>query len=205
MSNLFRAGLIITLGAVVAPLGAQNSAEITGAVTDSTGAAITGATVTVTALATRQTRRVVTNETGAYSAPFLVPGLYDVSAERSGFKVATRKSVQLEVGAVARIDFNLEVGEVSQSVEVTGGAPLLATETTTLGTVIENKRIVELPLNGRNYLQLVTLSPNVTTEGGSGGAYSLGGLRAQTSLSIAGQRLESIAQEYLVSLVVKHG
>ncbi len=58
------------------------------------------------------------------------------------------------------------------------------------GTVIENRRIVELPLNGRNYLQLVTLSPNVTTEGGAGGAYSLGGVRAQTSLSIAGQRLE---------------
>jgi hypothetical protein len=190
MPNFFRATVFITLAGLLPQLAAQNSGEITGAVTDSTGAAIAGATVTVKALATGQTRRVVTNETGAYSAPFLVPGLYDVSAERSGFKVATRKSVELEVGAVARIDFNLEVGEVSQSVEVTGGAPLLATETTTLGTVIENKRIVELPLNGRNYLQLVTLSPNVTTEGGSGGAYSLGGLRAQTSLSIAGQRLE---------------
>ena len=122
--------------------------------------------------------------------PFLVPGLYDVRVENAGFKVATRRGVDLQLGAVARIDFNLEVGEVSQQVEVTGGAPLLATETTALGTVIENRRIVELPLNGRNYLQLVTLSPNVTTEGGAGGAYSLGGVRAQTSLSIAGQRLE---------------
>jgi hypothetical protein len=93
MSNFFRATLFIALAGTLPPLGAQNSGEITGAVTDSTGAAIAGATVTVKALATGQTRRVVTNETGAYSAPFLVPGLYDVSAERSGFKVATRKSV----------------------------------------------------------------------------------------------------------------
>src|SRR2546427_555276 len=94
---------------------------------------------------------------------------YDVRTETSGFKAATRKGVDLQVGAVARIDFTMEVGEVTQQMEVVGGAPLLSTENVALGTVIENKRIVELPLNGRNYLQLVTLSPNVTTEGGAGG------------------------------------
>jgi hypothetical protein len=121
----------------------------------------------------------------------LVPSLYNLRVEGSGFKVAERKDVDLQVGAVSRIDFNLEVGEVSQQVEVSGGAPLLTTETAALGTVIENRRIVDLPLNGRNYLQLVTLSPNVTTEGGAGGGGSLqGGARAQSSLSIAGQRLE---------------
>jgi hypothetical protein len=190
MTGYYRRVSVITLAAIVAPLNAQNFGEITGAVTDSTGGGIHNAMVTVISTATNQVRKTATNETGAYSVPFLVPGLYDVSAESSGFKVATRKGVELEVGAIARIDFSLQVGEVSQQIEVSGGAPLLATETTALGTVIENRRIVELPLNGRNYLQLVTLSPNVTTEGGSGGAYSLGGLRAQTSLSIAGQRLE---------------
>jgi hypothetical protein len=169
--------------------------EITGTVADASGALVSGAVVTLTNTATNQVRRITTNDTGNYSAPFLVPGPYQVRVEKTGFKVDTRRGVDLQLGGVARIDFRLEVGEVSQQVEVTGGAPLLATESTALGTVIENRRIVELPLNGRNYLQLVTLSPNVTTEGGSGGAYSLGGvpvtqaavlLRAQTSLSIAG-------------------
>ncbi len=190
MSSRLKGFLRLILGAVALPLGAQNFGEITGTVSDSTGAVMTGAAVTVVSTATNQTRRAITNETGNYSVPFLVPSLYDVRVESPGFKVATRKGVDLQVGAVARIDFNMEVGEVTQQVEVSGGAPLLTTETVALGTVIENKRIVDLPLNGRNYLQLVTLSPNVTTEGGGGGAYSLGGLRGQTSLSVAGQRLE---------------
>ena len=190
MSKLCYGALVICITIAAVPLGAQNFGEITGTVTDATGAVVSGAAVTVTSATTNQVRRAVTNETGNYSVPFLVPGVYDLRAESSGFKVAVRKGVGIEVAAVARIDFNLEVGEVSQQVEVSGGAPLLATENTALGTVIENRRIVDLPLNGRNYLQLVTLSPNVTTEGGAGGSYSLGGLRAQTSLSIAGQRLE---------------
>ncbi|MFN7923572.1 MAG: carboxypeptidase-like regulatory domain-containing protein [Bryobacteraceae bacterium] len=172
-------------------LRAQNFAEITGAVTDPTGAVMVGAAVTIRNTDTNQTRSAVTNETGNYSLPYLVPGTYDLRVEIGGFKAATRKGIVLQVGAVARIDFAMEVGEVSQQVEVSGGAPLLNTETSALGTVIENRRIVDLPLNGRNYLQLVTLSPNVTTEGGAGGGSGLqGGARSQTSLSIAGQRLE---------------
>src|SRR5215468_5402048 len=186
----FIPGILILLMALALPLGAQNFAEITGAVSDATGAVMAGAAVTAMSASTNQVRRATTNDTGNYTLPYLVPGTYDIRVESAGFKIATRKGVELQVGAVARIDFKLEIGEASQRVEVTGGAPLLTTENTALGTVIENRRIVELPLNGRNYLQLVTLSPNVTTEGGSGGAYSLGGLRAQTSLSIAGQRLE---------------
>src|SRR5207247_48244 len=152
---------------------------------------VVGASVTVTNLSTNQIRRVETNRTGNYTVPFLVPGIYNVQAENAGFKTATRSNVDLQVETVARINFPLEVGDVSQHLEVAGGAPLLVTESAALGTVIENKRIVELPLNGRNYLQLVTLSPNVTSEGGAGGGGGLqGGVRAQTSLSVAGQRLE---------------
>ena len=185
--------LLLSLMAVVIPaaLHAQNFAEITGAITDPTGAVMAGVTITVLNTATNQSRTTVSNESGTYSLPYLVPGVYDLKAETGGFKVASRKSLELQVGAVARIDFQMEVGEVSQQVEVSGGAPLLNTETVALGTVIENRRIVDLPLNGRNYLQLVTLSPNVTTEGGAGGAGGLqGGARSNTSLSIAGQRLE---------------
>src|SRR6266481_1100132 len=190
MSKRVSLALFVICALWVSPMAAQNFGEINGTVTDSSGAVIAGAAVTVSSPATNQVRGAVTNRTGNYSVPYLVPGIYDIRVETSGFKATTRKGVDIQVGAIARIDFPLEVGEVSQSVEVAGGAPLLATQNVALGTVIENKRIVELPLNGRNYLQLVTLSPNVTTEGGSGGAYSLGGLRAQTSLSIAGQRLE---------------
>src|SRR5438552_12497417 len=190
MTRVFR-GILIVLITLALPLGAQNFAEITGTVSDATGAVMAGAAVTAISAATNQVRRATTNETGNYSLPYLVPGAYDVRVESAGFKVATRKGVELQVGAVARIDFKLEVGEITQQVEVTGGAPLLNTETAALGTVIENRRIVDLPLNGRNYLQLVTLSPNVTTEGGAGGAGGLqGGARSSTSLSIAGQRLE---------------
>src|SRR5262245_49392571 len=191
MSHRFKAAILLLMLAPASPLGAQSFAEITGAVSDATGAMMAGAIVTTTNLSTNQVRTTTTNETGNYSLPYLVPGAYDLRVESSGFKVATRKGVELQVGDVARIDFKLEIGDVSQQIEVAGGAPLLNTETAALGTVIENRRIVELPLNGRNYLQLVTLSPNVTTEGGAGGAGGLqGGARSGTSLSIAGQRLE---------------
>jgi outer membrane receptor protein involved in Fe transport len=191
MSRSSKWALSIITALWVSPLAAQNFGEITGAVSDSSGAIITGASVAVIHTATNQVRQAITNRTGNYSVPYLAPGLYDVRAETPGFKTATRKGVDLQVGDVARIDFAMEVGDVTQQMEVTGGAPLIATETVALGTVIENRRIVDLPLNGRNYLQLVALSPNVTVEGGGGGgAFAQGGARSQTSISIAGQRLE---------------
>jgi hypothetical protein len=175
----------------LAPLCAQNFGEITGAVTDQSGAVMSAARVTITNTATNQTRQTATNEAGNYSAPYLTPGLYDVRVENPGFKASTRKGVDLQVDAVARIDFKMEVGEVTQQMEVTGGAPQLNTETVAMGTVIENRRIVDLPLNGRDYLQLVTLSPNVVGEAPSTGGGGLqGGVRSQTALSVAGQRLE---------------
>lgn len=184
-------GISVTLALAAGTLLAQNTGEITGTVADASGAVIVGAAVTITNTATSQTREVTTNQAGNYSVPYLVPGTYDLRVETSGFKSVSRRGVEIQVGAVARIDFAMEVGEVSQRVEVSGGAPLLTTENAAVGTVIENKRIVDLPLNGRNYLQLVALSPNVTTEGGAGGGGGLqGGQRSQSSFSIAGQRLE---------------
>lgn len=169
----------------------QTFGEITGNVTDSSGAVISGAGVTVVNTATNQVRKATSNETGTYSVPYLVPGMYDVRAENPGFKVAAHRGIEVQVGAVARIDFKLEVGEISQQVEVSGGAPLLTTESVALGTVIETRQIVDLPLNGRDYLQLVTLSPNVVAEAqATGGSGLQGGKRAQTAISIAGQRLE---------------
>src|SRR5688572_8972926 len=139
MRNIIPA-LALVLLVLALPLTGQTFGEITGAVTDSTGGVLVGAQITVRNAATNQVRRVETNATGNYSVPFLVPAIYDVQVESSGFKSATRSGVDLQVGAVARINFALEVGEISQRVEVSGGASMLTTESATLGTVIENKR-----------------------------------------------------------------
>ncbi|MGI8992188.1 MAG: carboxypeptidase regulatory-like domain-containing protein, partial [Bryobacteraceae bacterium] len=189
--TFWTASRVILFAFAIVTLRAQNFGELTGTVSDATGAVVAGASVTAVNTGTSQARQATTNDTGNYSAPYLVPGNYDLRVEHPGFKTATRKAVALDVGAVLRIDVSLEIGEANQQVEVISAAPLLTTESTALGTVIDNKRIVDLPLNGRDYLQLVTLSPNVTTEGGAGGASGLqGGARSATSLSIAGQRLE---------------
>lgn len=172
-------------------LRAQTFAEITGTVSDSSGALIPGAVVTVTSTQTNQTRTARTNESGNYSVPFLVPGKYEARVQHQGFKGALRSGIEIRVGDVARVDFALEVGGVNEVVEVAAGAPLIETDNSAVGTVIENKRIVELPLNGRNYLQMIALSPNVTAEQGAGGEAGdrKGGERSQQAFSIAGQRM----------------
>ena len=132
---------------------------------------------------------MLTNEAGDYAFPSLPPGIYTVRAERAGFKTLVRTHVEIQVQQNARIDFELQVGQVSESVEVVASA-LMVTENATVGTVIENKRIVDLPLNGRNYLQLVSLAPNVSTgfsTQGQAGARQ-GGIRAAQTISVAGQR-----------------
>lgn len=168
----------------------QTFGEITGTIADPTGAVVAGATVAVTNTGTNQVRRVQANETGNFTVPFLVPGVYDLEVSTQGFKSATRKGVILQVGDVARANFVLEVGAVSESIEVAATSALLTTENTAVGTVIENRRIVELPINGRNFLSLVKLSANVTAEMSAGGQANdrQGGERSNQAISIAGQR-----------------
>src|SRR4051794_2266539 len=149
--------VLLLIALPVFRLCAQQFGEITGTVTDNTGAVIAGTRVTVTNAATQQVRSVASNDTGVYDIPYLTPGDYAVRAEKAGFKVTIQAGVDVHVGVVARIDFRLQLGEISQQVEVTGGAPLLATESVALGSVIEAAQIVSLPLNGRDYLSLVTL------------------------------------------------
>jgi hypothetical protein len=175
---------------LVCPLFCQTYGEITGSVTDPTGAAIARAEIVVTNLATNQVRQATTNEAGSYSIPFMVPGRYRLEAKAQGFKSSVAPERLLQVGDVMRVDFALEVGSVTESVEVAASAEMLQTTSTATGTVIEQKRIVELPLNGRNYLQLVRLSPNVAAEMPAGGQANgrQGGERANQALSIAGMR-----------------
>jgi len=174
-----------------APAFAQTLGTITGEVRDSTGAVVPGATVTVVNKATNATRTTSSNEVGLFDFPALPPGPYTVKSELDGFKTAT-SDVELQVNQTARVNFTLELGTISEQTLVTGVSPLVETSNATVGTVIENRRIVELPLNGRNYLQLVALSPNVSAEfAGPGQAGDRqGGTRANQQLSISGQRRE---------------
>jgi hypothetical protein len=175
------------------PCFGQTFGEITGVVTDPSTALVVGATVTVSNPATNLTRTATTNNAGNYTFPSLLPGVYSVKVEMPGFQGEIRGSVELQVQQVARIDFQLKVGSLTEAVEVVSGAPLLNTENATVGTVIENRRIVDLPLNGRNFISLVALSPNVNANfansfGGAGSRQ--GGDRTQQQFSVAGMRRE---------------
>src|SRR5216684_1067937 len=192
MSRLVRTRLF-ALGCVLMASQAafaQTFGAISGDTRDASGAVIAGAIVTAVNLGTNAARSVTTNEAGEYSFPSLPPGTYALKVEKAGFKAVVRNQVELQVQQSARVDFEMQVGQVSESIEVRSSATLLATEDATVGTVIENARIVELPLNGRNYLQLVSLAPNVSTGfsgQGQAGARQ-GGIRAAQTISVAGQR-----------------
>jgi hypothetical protein len=151
---------------VLAPaLFAQATAQLTGTVIDNTGAAIPAAEVTVTGIGTGLERRATTNDLGSYSIPFLPPGGYRIVVQKTGFRQVTRDNVRLEVNQTARVDFTLEIGAVTETVEVTGSIPLLESDTSAVGQVIETKAIEDLPLNGRNFVQLAILGPGVVGVG----------------------------------------
>lgn len=184
--------LVVAVGVLAAIAYAQTgTGEITGSVTDSSGAVVAGATVALTNPATGVRRSTTSNSEGLFNFPALRPGTYTLRVEMQGFQAQVRGDIVLQVGQIPRIDFALAVGNVTETVEVTGGAPVLETESTSVGTVIENKRIVELPLNGRNYLQLASLIPGATTNGpaSSQGQQRMGGARNQFALNVAGQRV----------------
>jgi hypothetical protein len=190
-----KTGVVISLLAIASALPAfgQTAGQISGLVTDASGAIIVGATITVINPQTNFTRETTSNTAGNYTFPVLPPGFYNVKAERHDFQTEIRNSVELQVQQTARIDFRLNVGAVTETVEVTGGAPLINTENATIGTVIEQKRIEDLPLNGRSFIGLISLSPNVTAgqTANSGFASSRGGSdRSNVSVSIAGVRRE---------------
>ena len=143
------------------PALAQTLGTITGEVKDSSGATIPGATVTAQNVGTNATRTQQSNEVGAFAFPAMPPGAYLVKAELQGFRPA-QNSVELHVEETLRVNLSLEIGGITEVTEVTAVTSLITTENATVGTVIENRRIVELPLNGRNYLSLIALSPNVS-------------------------------------------
>ena len=142
------------------PFGAATQ-SIQGLVTDSSGAVIAGAKVTITNEAMGVSQSVQTNETGNYTFPTVLVGNYDLKCEMQGFKTEAVKALRVETGAQVRQNFQMPVGEITETVEVSAAAVALNTENPTVGGVIENKRIVDLPLNGRNVAQLAVLVPGV--------------------------------------------
>lgn len=144
-----------------APTVFAQTAHITGLVSDSTGAVIPGAAIIVTNQNTGITTNTNSNDVGAYSAPLLKPGTYSVSAQLEGFRPVSRSGITLEVDQVARIDFELEVGQVTEVIDVVQTAPLLQTSTSSVGQVVENQQILDLPLNNRTVLGLLGLSAGV--------------------------------------------
>ncbi|MBO0797768.1 MAG: carboxypeptidase regulatory-like domain-containing protein, partial [Blastocatellia bacterium] len=142
-------------------LGQAVSGTILGTVTDPSEAAVAGAKVTLTHSATGQTRTIISDAAGEYIAPSLPSGTYIISAEAAGFRKLTIANVQLDVDQKARIDFKLQIGTTSDEVTVEGGAPLVQTATSDLSGYVNETQIKNLPLNGRDFVQLTRIIPGV--------------------------------------------
>ncbi|HUQ95245.1 MAG TPA: TonB-dependent receptor [Bryobacteraceae bacterium] len=166
-------GFSLLLGASV--FAQSTTQSIQGIVSDATGASVSGAKVTATNQGTNISLTTISNESGNYTFPLMPVGDYDLRCEMQGFKAEVVKGLRLETAAQVRQDFKLEVGSVAESIEVSASAVTLQTENATVGAVIENRRIIELPLNGRNMQSLAVLVPGVQfgirtgTGDGSGG------------------------------------
>ncbi len=181
MRNLIWAVACAALG--LAAWGQTSTGTITGSITDTSGAMIAGAKVQIVNTGTNAKVDVVTNLEGNYTAPLLPPGAYKVAVAASGFKGFEQAGIQLQVQQQARVNIVLQVGAMTESVTIRGDAALVEATTSSIGKVVDNKRILELPLNTRNVYSLVNLTPGVT--GGIGNAhnavsYSVNGARGGT-------------------------
>jgi outer membrane receptor protein involved in Fe transport len=182
-----RAVLAVLLGIALFsfPLTAQEATgKVSGVVTDPSGAAVANAKVTVTQLATGASHDTATNPSGFYQVLQLPIGHYRVIAEAPGFKQVTVNSeTPLEINGTLRIDVQLQIGQVSNTVEVQSNASMVETENQTVGATVTGEAIFELPLNGRNTLDLLKTQPGVTPtnpDSGAAGAYSIGGQRTDS-------------------------
>jgi Carboxypeptidase regulatory-like domain/TonB dependent receptor-like, beta-barrel len=143
-------------------LAQVDTGTITGTITDPSGAVLAGASVILTHEESKTSRTVLTNDVGYYAAPNLHVGSYSIRAELSGFKTQEQRGIVLRLQERLRVDFRLQIGELAEVVSVTGTPPILETETSNLGQVVEQRTVENLPLNGRNFVQLALLSAGVT-------------------------------------------
>ena len=167
-SPLLIAAAWIILGYGLARGQAFVNGSVSGTVVDASGALIPGASLTLTNLATSAKVTGTSNEAGYYQFPNTPPGKYRLEAEKAGFTRSSQGPIDVLVNSAVRIDITMAIGSVSQTIEVTAQTPLLQPESSSLGQVIEQRSVNELPLNGRNPLALVSLAPGVVPQGSSG-------------------------------------
>ena len=144
--------------------------QILGVITDASGSVIPGAIVTIENESTGVKRSVESNESGDYVFSYLNSGTYRLSVERSGFKNGVYPGIEVQVGEKKRMNARLEIGEVTSTVEITGGAALVQTDSATINSIVSRREVIEMPLNGREFSQLATLMPGVRAVGTTGGA-----------------------------------
>ena len=199
LPNLLQLLIALTLFSLPIPQGIlwaqQDTGTLTGTVKDASGAAVPGVSLTITNVDTNQSFKTTTNESGFYAIPFLRPGRYSVNAEKSGFKTLVRSGIVVQVNQVAVADVTLELGALTQKVEVTAQLPLLHPSDVTLGDVIGESQVKSLPLNGRNFVQLLTLSAGVAP--GSQEEGTLSSRRGTTAVTINGNN--TLASDYLLN------
>ena len=191
---------------------------IVGRVADISGAIVEGASVTATDTGTNESRIGLTNSDGDYRFVSLIPDRYRIDVKASGFKIYSRDPIEVRVDSVVRVDANLALGSVSESIEVKEQATSLDTQDSSVGQVIEGRQVQETPLNGRNVMNLIALTPGVIPQGGTQGStagnyaksgdatsasgfgnYQIGGgLAGQNTLSFDGAPLNEVMSNVTV-------
>src|SRR6185503_3799216 len=152
---------ILLCVSITASLAAQATGAITGLASDTSGGAMPGVTIEITSRDTSQVRSAVTGADGFYTIPLVNPGVYQVKATLAGFRTTLRDNIIVTVNESVRADLAMQVGQLEEQVTVLGQSPLVETTNATLGVVIDRQKVVDLPLNGRNFTQLGTLIPGV--------------------------------------------
>ena len=161
------AGLIPLLA--ISLFGQAFHGSIVGTVTDPSNAAVNGASVRLTNIETDERHQTLTDVAGGYQFLNLIPGNYKVEVELTGFKRAARDRVEVTVAGAVRADISMQVGDMTQTVDVQATAPLLQTENANLSQVVNSRSVEELPVNGRNILNLAALVPGVVPQGTTDG------------------------------------
>jgi hypothetical protein len=203
---------LVWLLAAATSFGQTFYGSIVGSVKDASSAAVPQAKVTLTNLGTAEHRPAETDSSGGYEFVNLVPGQYKVEVEKSGFRRFARDPITVEVQSAVRIDVTMQVGDVNQVVEVTAETPLLQTENATLGQVVDSRKVLEAPLNGRNIYGLIGLVPGVVPGGQSGttptgtnpfawGNYQIGGGQANEHATYIDGASVNVSYVNLTSLV----
>lgn len=182
LSDAFLGALLLVMTAAAqTPTG-----TLQGTVEDSTGAVVPATRVRITNSGTNETWQLTTGATGRYVQPFLLPGTYSVHVEQEGFRPARQENVKLDVGQIRDVNFTLELGQVTEQVEVTAAAAALDAGSSAVGQVIENKRIMDLPLNGRSAFSLANLTPGVNPTGGGSTPHMAGSRNSSSEVQIDG-------------------